>query len=421
MNKRIINKNIKIYMLLCAVFSVLMIVKNWGHGINSMNATMFAFTYKYGFISRGLVGTAYALLNKIIPIELMDYSWLVIVVFALTILFYAFVLLFIYICFKRISENMDSHLMKIGFVFLCFTIPMFVGQYNFGRTDMYMAFLSMLSVMLIICRKAEWLIIIFSAMGVMVHQGYVFMFFNVILVALLYRIFTCKKKERAKYISILAISFVVASALFLYFELFSHIDGASAYDTIVGNAKQLSSGGEYHADVIDKEIMGIDLSDREVVWKKINIVQVPVFIVIMLPYIVILWKVFKGIFKGCTKGIDKLRYIVMLIGIGTMLPDLLLKVDYGRWIYAIVFYYCITWMFMMAEKDRLFEASLRDNLKYMNQVGIVSVFVLAYPIILQPLGDVYICDVTEHIVNFINDHIIHWWTYEDTHGATIRI
>ena len=115
------------------------------------------------------------------------------------------------------------------------------------------------------------------------------------------------------------------------------------------------------------------------------------------------------------------RYIVMLIGIGTMLPDLLLKVDYGRWIYAIVFYYCITWMFMMAEKDRLFEASLRDNLKYMNQVGIVSVFVLAYPIILQPLGDVYICDVTEHIVNFINDHIIHWWTYEDTHGATIRI
>ena len=420
MGKRKIDKNIKAYMLLCAVFSVIMIVRSRGHGINSMNATMFAFSYKYGFISRGLVGTAYAVLNKLIPIELMDYSWLVRVVFVLTILFYAFIFWFIYVCFKRISEAMDTHLMKMGFVFLCFTIPMFVGQYNFGRTDMYMAFLSMLSVLLIIAKKAEWLVIIFSALGVMVHQGYVFMFFNVVLVALLYRIFICEKKERTKYIIILAVAFVVASTLFLYFELFSHIDGASAYDSIVSDAKLLSSSGEYHADVIDKEILGVDLSDREIVWKKINVIQVPVFVVIMLPYIVILFRIFKGIFTRCDDKKSKWKYLIMLLGIGTMLPDLLLKVDYGRWIYTIVFYYCIVFMFMLTERDTLLAAALTDNLKYMNRVGIVSVFVLAYPIILQPLGDVYICDVTENIVNAINDHVIHWWTYEDTHGSTIR-
>ena len=417
---RKLEKNTKIYILLMAVFAVVMIVRNWGHGINSMNATMFAFSYKYGFVSRGLAGSVYALLCKVLPFDIMNYSSLVRICFVLTICFYVFIFCFAVFCFKRINSSMDSHMMKIVFVLLCFTVPMFVGEYNFGRTDMYMAFLSMASLMLIIYGRAEWLVIIFSALGVMVHQGYVFMFVNVVLVALLYRIISTNDKERTKYIVIFALTFIVVSVLFLYFELFSHIDGESAYESIVGNAKLLSSNGEYHADVIDKEILGIDLSSRETVWKKINILQVPLYTILMIPYLIILFRVFRGLFKRSITKADKWKYVICLIGIGTMLPDLLLKVDYGRWIYTIVFYYSMIFMFLLTQKDKAMEESLECELRYMNRIGIVSVFVLSYPILLQPLGDVYICYVTESIVNIINNYLLHWWTYEDTHGSTIR-
>ena len=61
---------------------------------------------------------------------------------------------------------------------------MFASQYNFGRLDVYCVMLSLFGAILLIIEKAEWLVVVFSALGVMVHQGNVFMFLNIILILL---------------------------------------------------------------------------------------------------------------------------------------------------------------------------------------------------------------------------------------------
>ncbi len=144
-----------------------------------------------------------------------------------------------------------------------FTVPMFASHYNFGRLDIYCVFLSLLGAMLLIQGKAEWLLIPISALGVMVHQGYVFMFFNIILVLLMYKILSTEGKERKKYITIFALSLLVACILFFWFELFAHANGNGIYEEIVASAKKLCKNRKIHQDVVDKEILGIDLTGRE--------------------------------------------------------------------------------------------------------------------------------------------------------------
>ena len=76
---------------------------------------------------------------------------------------------------------------EIKYIILFFTIwaiPMFVTEYNFGRLDVYCVILSLLGAIVLISEKVEWLVVIFSALGVMVHQGNVFMFLNIILILL---------------------------------------------------------------------------------------------------------------------------------------------------------------------------------------------------------------------------------------------
>ena len=42
---------------------------------SNINTTMLAFNYKYGFISRGLLGTIYSVLDAILPWNLYTYRW----------------------------------------------------------------------------------------------------------------------------------------------------------------------------------------------------------------------------------------------------------------------------------------------------------------------------------------------------------
>ncbi len=84
---------------------------------------------------------------------------------------------------------------------------------------------------------------------------------------LVYRLLSEKeKKARIYYGVILLVSLIGCSALFLWFEFFSHTDGVRYVDEIIANAKAMTkpfNGMTYHDTLIDHEILGIDLSDVE--------------------------------------------------------------------------------------------------------------------------------------------------------------
>lgn len=404
------NRKIKEFVLVELLFGTLLFLRYYEAWVHRINGTMMAFSYKYGFISRGLIGTIYQGLNKILPVNMMTYKACVGYTLIVTLLFYGIVLCFFVFCLKKASAEYLNVMCDIMLFFTIFTVPMFACHYNFGRLDVYCVLFSVIGAMLLIKGKAEWLLIPLAALGVMVHQGNVFMFLNILLVLLLYKILSIEGKERKKYIVIFVLSLGVASVLFLWFELFSHANGDGIYEEIVTNAKKLCKNGKIHQDVVDKEILGIDLTGREIKYHRMNAVQFPIFVVLMLPYIVLLVRFFKNLIRKATGKREKWKYLIVAIGAGTILPDLLLKVDFGRWVYAILAYYCIVLLALFAMGDIAVGKQFVEEIEKVKKHRFAATVMLLYPLIFQPLWDVAICSVVAKIAGYINTWLgLGWW------------
>jgi hypothetical protein len=373
------------------------------NSVFGINTTMFAFSYKYGFISRGLVGSVYQLLDWLLPFELMNYSSLKLFAQLVTVLYYALLFFFFHICHKRCKREHRKNVQYLVLFFTMFAVPMFCTQQNMARLDVFMVMLSLVAVILLIWEKLEFLVVVLAALGVMVHQGYVFMYANIILVLLFFKALSNEGKKRKKYIMLFVVSFVVISALFLWFELFSHANGENIYGEIVETAKTLSYQGLYHSDVVDHEILGIDLTAQERPQHLINAVQFPIFVVLFLPYVLLAVGFFRNLIKNVPEKIDKMKYLAISVGAVTILPDLLLKVDFGRWMFAILCYYCVVVLALVAMGDQLVVMQLQALSDCVREKCSFSAVLLVYPMVMTPFLDVSINRLVEVIAQLAND------------------
>lgn len=403
------NVNLKFF-IVWGCFAFALFCHHYEHRVHAINATMFAFSYKYGFISRGLIGTIYELFYKILPGDGMNYLSVLRFNQLITGCFFLILAMFVMLCIKNTSKSANKSAQYIIMFYTIFAVPFFSSHYNFGRLDLYCVMFSIVAAFLIVKEKFVWLCVPLSALGVMVHQGNVFMYLNIILVLLIYKVMTKKGRERKKYLIILVVSFLVASVLFLYFELFSHFNGDNIYNEIITKATMLCNGGEIHQDVIDHEILGVDLTQKEVPYHLMNAVQFPMFVVLMLPIIGVLISLFRNLIKNAEDGLEKWKYIVLASGAITILPDLLLKVDFGRWMFAIISYYSIVILCLLAMKDQKMELQVVNTLNNVKQLSVIMpTIMLLYPIMLQPLLDVSICNITAWMAGRINELFLHWW------------
>ncbi len=408
MNNRM--KEINRYMVMLMMFCFAVFICCYQSTVRSYNSTMLALSYKYGFTSRSLLGTIYHVINKILPIDMMDFSMTMLFAQIVTGLFFLFLMVFAYLCLRKCNEEDIKPCEYLILFYMIFTVATFSGGYNFFRVDLFMVVVSLLGALLIAEKKAEWLVIPLSALGVMFHQGYVFMYFNIILVLLIYRFLSGDKREKRKYGLLFVLSFVLGSALFLWFEFLSRSNGALYYDTIVDEARKLSLNGQYHSTLLAHEVLGVDLTGSESEMKKINIVEYPIFTVFMLPYIIITIKFFINVFKAAATKVEKFKYLVVLLGAGTMLPDFLLKVDYGRWILAVITYYAVILLMLCMMHDQVVTQQIRNSFTLIQKKP-YALLLLVYPMILIPLWDIDINGFLQHISIWLDSHLLHWYQF----------
>lgn len=407
------NRNFLIGMF---IFILLLAELFYDKKVNEMNTTMLAFTYEYGFISRGFVGTVFQTLVNLLPN--MDFNYEAVMNFTkcVTAVYFLTILGFFGFCLKKAGQLTDNftikkhHYQYFMVLYAIFAIPFSVANYNFGRTDIWLIVISLICVMSIVSEKCEWIVIPLCAIGIMIHQGFAFMFMNTILILLFYKILTFDGAKRRKYITIFVVCTVVSASLFFWFELFSHANGDNIYDDMLNMAYTLSRDGKtIHQDVLDKEILGIDLTSREVTLHLQNLVQFPIYIVLMLPYLITAFRFFKNVIKEAPAKKDKVKYIFVAIGSLTVTPLLLLKVDFGRWMMAVMHYYLVTLMALIAAGDQLIMKHIESTIAWLKQKSGLAVILVVYPILLQPFHDVSICKLTAKIGGIINDMWLHWW------------
>lgn len=99
------NRKIKEFVIAEVLFGALLFLRYYEAWVHRINGTMMAFSYKYGFISRGLIGTIYQGLDKILPVNMMTYQACVGYTLVITLLFYATVLGLFVLCLKRARQN----------------------------------------------------------------------------------------------------------------------------------------------------------------------------------------------------------------------------------------------------------------------------------------------------------------------------
>ena len=183
--------------LMCVVLVVAM--TNYHARIRAYNTTMLALSYQYGFKSRSLLGTIYHILNWILPWDIMHYQYVLLFADVVMVLFVGFLVFFNRKLLELCEEKYMKILMIVEMFFTVTTTATFCAESNFLRVDIFMIWMSLIAAYLLLVEKNEWLVIPISALGVMFHQGYVFMYFNIILVLLLYKWYMTRKKKYIVY------------------------------------------------------------------------------------------------------------------------------------------------------------------------------------------------------------------------------
>lgn len=406
-------KQISRFMWLLILLSCAIFFLDYDERVLPYNSTILAFSYKYGFISRGLAGTIYQWIDSILPVNMIDYEMVLKFTLIVTFAFYVLFFAFCYQCMKRCQEEYLGRFLYLILFYAVFVVSMFAYKRNFGRLDLYLMALTVIGTMCLIAKKAEWLIVPLSMISVMYHQGYVFMFYNILLALLVYRLLSEKeKKARIYYGVILLVSLIGCSALFLWFEFFSHTDGARYVDEIIANAKAMTkpfNGMTYHDTLIDHEILGIDLSDVEYPYRVMNWIEIPFFIAIISPYIVLVVKLFRRILARAQRKTERLKYGFLAIAAGTLLPLFLMKCDYARWVFALISYYCMIFLALVAMGDRIVAEELTGIFTEIKEKYPFAILLLLLPALLTPFWDVHINGLLREISNPINETFLNLW------------
>lgn len=406
-------KQISRFMWLLILLSCAIFFLDYDERVLPYNSTILAFSYKYGFISRGLAGTIYQWIDHILPVNMIDYAMVLRFTLIVTLAFYVLFFAFCYQCMKRCQEEYLGRFLYLILFYAVFVVSMFAYKRNFGRLDLYLMALTVIGTMCLIAKKAEWLIVPLSMISVMYHQGYVFMFYNILLALLVYRLLSEKeKKARIYYGVILLVSLFGCSALFLWFEFFSHTDGVRYVDEIIANAKAMTkpfNGMTYHDTLIDHEILGIDLSDVEYPYRVMNWIEIPFFIAIISPYIVLAVKLFRRILTRAQGKTERLKYGFLAIAAGTLLPLFLMKCDYARWVFALISYYCMIFLALVAMGDQIVAEELTGIFTEIKEKYPFAILLLLLPALLTPFWDVHINGLLRGISNPINETFLNLW------------
>lgn len=405
----------RLFWVLITFFAVAAILRYFNRTITEYNTTLFAMSYKYGFISRGLLGTIWDGLNQIFPWDMLTYNHIYYFTIIMTIVLFI-VIFAMYRCILSKCDDSKKTNVKYLIIFLSiFLFPMFLTEEVFGRLDLYLYILTFLGIILLLKEKAEWLIVPIVTICMCVHQGYVLTCANMLFVLLIYKCLV-NKKLRRKYTMILVISLLVMGVLFVYFEFFSHGAGANYYEEVVNNAKALSEDGEsYNTSIVDHEILGKNVYNDEWQERANNKKEFPFFLICFIPYILIALFFFGNLLKntyfkkdmglsiGSTEhNLRSVGRIIFVLGGLTVIPQMILKVDYGRYVFMTFSYYIILTICLMIEGDDLVERQLSETKELIKDKTPFPLFVFVYALLYMPLHDVIISGGTYRVATWFD-------------------
>lgn len=381
------------------------------------NQIMLSFSYRYGFIQRAFLGTILDIISTVfsIPWGYMRYIYGIFTVGFYTVLYF-------YIIYKALEQEKtaDARLFFKGLALAFFMGPGWVANYsNFALTDIWIEMCSLLAVYLLIKNKHIWLTVIICCIGVLIYPGYVFTYWNLVLVVLFYQTFMApKNKCDKKHLSLLLIVLLCVGSLFIYLQFYSHVKSGITLDYVVERTAEFvdKSADEIpeHRETIrsflfknmptgeETEEVNENISEENQVVEPDTIAEpaqekagflsgwhfyikeygllLVAMAFLFAPFFYEIFKYWRLVAKHAKKNGMRLYWFYGLFPLGglTIIPCYLLLNDYGRYTNsAFIYEFAIVWLFNIIHDENVLQAT-KDYISNVRKNKCYYVFLICY-------------------------------------------
>lgn len=377
-----------------AAFALVCFIRHFKFTMSTYNTTFLALNYDYGFIPRGLVGTCFKYITEVYDKINWDYMGAFNFSGLFTLVYFVLLFLFYKICLIHCPEESKRNLKHLLVFLSIFAFPMYTTSVSYGCLDLYLSIVLILSLILLVWGRMEWLIVPLGIIGMCINHDFLFTHAMLIGALLIFKLLNKNRKEKIKYTIILLLFLTVNISLFSHFENYSYENPKEIASEIKVSAKALSETGKsYGKTYVKEEILGEDLSmtEERLEQNEDNLQDLPVFTLLFSPYLVAMIYLFLRLFTDANITRNKrISYIALLFGSVCILPMLIHDVYYGRYMFQLVFYYVAIFIVLIS----LGERTVANHFEYMKtnvkKLTPMTFIWFLYPFLLTPFRAVAI-------------------------------
>lgn len=364
--------------------------------------TPYAMSYRFGFISRGLIGT---IIRLLIPNLTITHIYLIITLNTIILC-----ILTVYFLSRIIRKCVpESYYAVVYMAFLFLVNPgsiAFLFYYgNYGRLDLFMIIILLLSALAIIYDRCLWTIPLMCVAGIMIHQAFLFMYFPAIFGLMAYYIIV--KKDR-RYVPYLAVTTVLTGAMFLYMQFFGNSIHGYTYEevmTIINNTTAIPG------DFIEYDMMVrleyytscFDTIETFVIESiPMNLFKLAMILVLMSPMILLVKRFWKDFVGNTGKKMSVMLPLISLIG---LIPKFVMTNDYGRDFSALIISEFVMMFVLYAKNDEAMRKSFATLQANFRKNAIFYLFVIIMAGAIGKFEAAKILEITSRIYEMLIAYI----------------
>lgn len=377
---------IAIVAIICILFSK---YTNTLLGVMQWQEIMMSLDYSYGFIQRALLGSIISVFSLVTGCGKSIVLYNGVIISGIIILIISYLIFLWYSTNKiKISDDISTHInIKIlTTVFGISWIIYMIGYASYNIFDIVFYILTIIACYLLTSQQKNKVIIfillmIIPILCMLTHTAYIFMMFNIFLVLLLYNSLKPEnKKINWYYFSLLILSFVGCSLLFIYFQFFSAVNPDITLEYLLQQLEMsgmdtglISNGLINH---ICEQYFGyhMGLSTFAIVNHYQYII---INALIFSPLIYLYCKFWSCTIKQAKNTRLYYVYLLMALGVLTTIPLFIIHSDYGRWFFAIMFYAVFVINCMVLLNDKPVINSLNSMFKMLKQKPLFTTIIVS--------------------------------------------
>ncbi len=361
------------------------------------NFTFYALSYKWGFISRGLIGHLFNIIFTVVSIKK--------VYFILNFIF-IFFLMFVAYMMNLIINIYKNKLMGLMVALLCVFNPasfmLMITMSEFGRFDIFIFILTIISLIFLYKNKYLFLIPIISILAMLTHQNFIFMYAPLICTLIIYHYFKNKEKKWITLLVVNLLCLVLSLSVVLVYGKPESFKTSTQFATVLRRNTNIPITDGY-LSAIHSEYYKTFADHMN--WTAKRMSQAPkryfaIGLVLLLSYLYIQYiLLYQFIIKK-----NKLFYYLILSCFGSLIL-FIIGHDFGRWYVAIINSLVLLFIYLIFENIKILNSAYK-SLK--GKEAFLIMAIIYYILLMQNSRFLY---MEFEKINKIINHIQSLWPF----------